>query len=182
MNIVTAIPWSRVNDQWIRTEKINGEPVTHSVTHSLIPGSPGLSCGSPIYANTRFYADFYSNIALDIVTEGAYHYPYPFISEKTIRPIVCKRLFIILGPANTLATLHNKGFETFGDIIKEDYDSITDPEERFLSVVKEIENFCAKDLDEIKQYYLDNKQKFDRNFNRLLQLHNEELEQIRSTF
>ena len=177
MSIVSAIPWSRVNDRWVRTARIDATPVRETFRHPLIPQVNNLSD-----MNTSTYgADYYSKIALDIVAEGVYHYPYVFITEKTIRPISNKRMFIILGPANTLSVLHKKGFETFGDFIDESYDTLSDPEERFLSVIKEIENFCAKDLEEIKQYYCDNKQKFDHNSNRLLQLHREELEQLRST-
>jgi hypothetical protein len=171
MNLVSPIPWSRINDQWVRTSRVDARPAEQTITHPLISNRKSIN----------LYADFYSNIALDIVTETAFHYPYPYISEKTLRPVVSKRMFIILGPANTLKTLHNKGFETFGDFINEDYDSIHDPEERFLLVVQEIERFCQHDLSKIKQYYLNNQQKFEHNSNRLSQLHQEELKQLKLT-
>lgn len=171
MNIICPIPWNRINDQWVRTSKINAIPVEQTIKHPLINNIKSLN----------LYDNFYSNIAMDIITETAFHYPYPYISEKTLRPIVCKRLFIILGPPNTLKTLHNKGFETFGDFINEEYDSIHDPEKRFLLVVQEIERFCQHDLNKIKQYYLNNQEKFEHNFNRLSQLHQEELKQLRLT-
>lgn len=174
MTIITTLPWSRVNDQWVRTSRVNAQPTDTTIQHPLINGQPNDS-------GSKYFADFYKHIALDIVTETVFHYPFPYISEKTIRPFVCKRMFIILGPANTLKTLHDQGFETFGDFINEEYDAVQDPEERFLSVVQEIERFCQRDLNEIKQYYLDNQKKFEHNFNRLPELRNEELEQLRST-
>ena len=148
MSIITVTPWSRVNDNWVNTSRIDASPVRQTFRHPLIP-----QVNSAYDMNTNTYgSDYYSTIALDIVAEGVYHYPHVFISEKTIRPIASKRMFIILGASNILHELHKKGFETFGDFINESYDAVTDPEERFLLVVKEIENFCARDLEEIKQY------------------------------
>jgi hypothetical protein len=80
-----------------------------------------------------------------------------------------------------LRTLHNMGFVSFENIIDESYDSITDPEERFLAVTEEIERFCNLDLETIKQYYRDNQDRLEHNFEHLKRLHQKELEQLRST-
>ena len=36
MNVITAIPWSRVNDKWIRTSRIDATPVEETITHPLV--------------------------------------------------------------------------------------------------------------------------------------------------
>lgn len=174
MSVITAIPWSRVNDKWIRSSRIDATPVKDSVTHPLV------SLPYDMYLPTQNF-NFYKNVALDIVTETAYHYPHAKITEKTLRPIVYKRMFIVLGPPNILKTLQDKGFKTFNNFINEKYDSIQDPEERFLTVIHEIEKFCQRDLNEIKKYYQDNKNIFEHNYNRLLELREEEMDQLRST-
>jgi len=172
MNIIKIDPFTRVNDNWIRTEQINASPVLADVQHPLITSGPSGG------GTTHFYADFYSKIALDIVTETAFHYPYARICEKTLRPINCKRMFIIVGPAGSLKLLHSKGFETFGDIIDESYDDIYNAQERFLSVVNAIEQFCKLDLDQIKSYYNTNRQKFDHNWHTLKNLLQSEIQEF----
>lgn len=167
MNIISVHPWSRTNDKFIRTNRINGTPITHNIGHELITAKTHTSpCA------------FYSKIALDIVNETVFNYPHRYISEKTIRPILQKRMFIILGPARMLEQLHSMGFVTFDDILNESYDQITDPEERFLAVIKSIQDFCQLDIDQIKEYYRTNSWKFDYNFDNLKKLHQQELEKI----
>ena len=130
--------------------------------------------------STQYRAEFYSKIALDIVTETVFNYPYPYISEKTLRPIACKRMFIIVGATNTLATLKTYGFKTWSDLIDESYDSIADPEERFLSVVKSVNNFCKLPLADVKQFLLNNQDRLDHNFQVLQSLKTQEVSKLRS--
>lgn len=173
MNIIKIDPFTRVNDAWINTQQINASPVLQDVRHPLITSGP---TGGNIA--THYYADFYSKIALDIVTETAFHYPYPRICEKTLRPINCKRMFIIVGPPGVLKLLHSKGFVTFGDIIDESYDNIHNAEERFLSIVCAIEQFCNMDLAQIKLYYNANRWKFDHNWHTLKNLLQSEIQEF----
>ena len=95
---------------------------------------------------TRHQANFYKHIGVDIVTETVYNYPYPYITEKTLRPIACKRLFIVIGVPGTLALLQSKGFKTFSDVIDESYDTIQDPHERFYQLQKTIKDFVSQPI------------------------------------
>ena len=87
-------------------------------------------------------------------------------------------MFIIVGAPYTLRLLHSKGIKTFDDIINESYDSIEDPEERLLSIVNSIENFCKLDLIDIKKYYINNCDKFSHNWHILKNLAQVEANQI----
>lgn len=171
MVIINLLPQTRINDDFITSDQINATPVDISVNHPLVTSEPNSR-------STRYTADFYSKIGLDIVTETVFHYPYPYISEKTIRPINCKRMFIIVGAPYTLELLHSKGIKTFDDIIDESYDRIVDPEKRFFSIINSIENFCALDLMEIKQYYNNNCDKFSHNWHTLKNLPRQEIQQF----
>ena len=173
MNIIKVDPFTRVNHTFIRTDRINAHAVEQDVTHPLITTGPSAGANA-----THFTADFYRKIGLDIVTETVYNYPYPRICEKTLRPINCKRMFIVLGPAGVLKLLHSKGFETFGDIIDESYDAIEDAEERFLAVVQAVEQFCQLDLETVKDYYRNNSQKFSHNWHTMKQLLQNEIGKI----
>ena len=59
------------------------------------------------------------------------HRRYGFITEKTFRPIACGHPFIVLGNNNILKTLHDLGFETFGSLWDESYDTVIVDSDRF---------------------------------------------------
>ncbi len=61
------------------------------------------------------------------------------LTEKTYKPIVMKRPFIIYGPPNVIRTLREQGFKTFRGIINENYDLIQDHNQRRLAIVQEVE-------------------------------------------
>lgn len=168
-NIITIVPWTRVNDSWMTSDAIDASLVTKSVTDHRLYGRPGSIDPQPA---------FYEHFACDIVTETVLNYPYPYITEKTLRPIATKRMFIILGAPGILELLHSKGFETFGDLIDESYDQIQDPEQRFLAVITEVEKFCALPLEQIKTYLHSNHQRFQHNFDVLKNLPQQELDEF----
>lgn len=124
--------------------------------------------------------DFYRHIGIDIVTETVFDYPCPFISEKTFRPISCKRPFIIVGAAHTLKLLQSLGFKTFSSIVNESYDNILDPEKRLVTVVKEINNFVKRPISSIINDVRECKEILDYNFKHLLQFEDLELEKIKN--
>jgi hypothetical protein len=150
-------PWTRVNDRFVYTDQVNAAPVQQAISHIVIP--PYRADQPDVYG-----MQIYQQVALDVVTETVYHYPYPYFSEKTYRPMINRRMFIVLAPPGVLAQLHRLGFETWGDLIDQSYDQISDPEQRLLAVVAAVENFCALPLSEIQQYMKQNQQKFDRNY------------------
>ena len=135
---------TRQNDLWLKenTTIRCDVPVT-DYKNDIIKGLP--------FVEYRWQADFYQKIGVDIVTETVFNYPYPFITEKTYRPMASLRPFIIVGASHTLDFLKKIGFKTFSVIIDESYDNIVDPEERFNSVCNSIKVFVSRPLDEIKQ-------------------------------
>ena len=173
--ILVPSPWTRVNDKFIYNDSIYATPVLTDVLHKLVATPPNNVQG-------RYNCDFYKNIALDIVTETVFDYPYPCITEKTIRPLANKRMFIIVGAANILQLLRSKGFETFSDVINETYDTINDPVDRFNSVVNSINTFLDRPINDIKDYYIKNQDRFEHNFQLVSRLEEIELETICKLF
>jgi len=126
-------PFARINEHWIHDQSlldiekfvvINGpltNDILNSATKSLAP------------------EELYKKIFVDIVAESVYNYPHAYISEKTIRPIISSRPFIIVGAPGTLAWLHQLGFKTFDQYWDEDYDQCTDSNQRFHKIFKLIE-------------------------------------------
>ena len=64
------------------------------------------------------------------------HRRYGFITEKTFRPIAHGHPFIVMGNNNILKTLHNLGFETFGSLWDESYDTIIVDSDRFYKTLQ----------------------------------------------
>lgn len=124
--------------------------------------------------------DFYQCIGIDIVTETVFDYPCPYISEKTFRPISCKRPFIIVGAAHTLKLLQTLGFKTFPNIVNESYDNIQDPEQRLVAIIKEINNFVNRPISAIINDVKKCETILNHNFEQLLGFDDQELEKIKN--
>jgi len=171
--IIKLDPVVRINDLFVTNGNVNASPVCKNVAHPLISSASHFNW---------YQANFYKFFACDIVSETVFNYPYSYITEKSLRPLACKRMFIILGAKGTLGLLREKGFLTFGDFIDESYDSINDHEERFFAVVNEIKKICAMPLDTVKNYIKSNSDKFEHNFLTLKTLQELELQQISKRF
>lgn len=96
---------------------------------------------------------FYSRCFLDIVSETTFAYPYPFISEKTLRPIILKTPFILFASPGTLHCLREHGFKTFVDFWDESYDNISDHGLRFLKICSIIEQLANLTVTEYQNMY-----------------------------
>lgn len=92
----------------------------------------------------------YQQAFLQVVTETVYHYPVPFVSEKTAKPLINKRPFVIVGAVGSLANLRKLGFKTFGDFWSEDYDTEQNPERRIQSIVEIVESVCSQSIAELQ--------------------------------
>ena len=64
---------------------------------------------------------------------------------KTAKPILARRLFILLGNRHSLARLQDLGFKTFSGIIDESYDSIESHTERHGAALEQLLWLCKQD-------------------------------------
>jgi hypothetical protein len=48
-----------------------------------------------------------------------------FLSEKIFKPIACSHPFVVLGNKDSLKELHKLGYQTFNDLIPENYDNVS---------------------------------------------------------
>jgi hypothetical protein len=101
---------------------------------------------------TDLYSDSYFNIVLetmiDIDDSGG-----QFLTEKTFKPIFNNQFFVAVSSHNHLAHLRELGYQTFGRIINESYDTIKDNQERFEAVLALTKDLCAKPLVELHEIY-----------------------------
>jgi hypothetical protein len=70
--------------------------------------------------------NIYNQTAYSVIAETCWRDNFAFFTEKTAKPIIAKRLFVMFAGAGYLANLRKLGFRTFGDVIDESYDTETD--------------------------------------------------------
>ena len=116
---------------------------------------------------TKQLANFYPDVLIDIVAEsytsGDIFYP----TEKTTRPMLMKKPFIVHGPKCFLIHLRQMGFRTFNDFWDEDYDGY-DATDKFARIVKLIDILANKTVSELNQLYADMQPILDHNYNMLI--------------
>lgn len=70
-----------------------------------------------------FYDQFQIELVAETYTRGNTFFP----TEKTVRPIMAAKPFIVYGPRNFLSRLRDLGFETYGNCWDESYDLLEGP-------------------------------------------------------
>jgi hypothetical protein len=103
-----------------------------TVPHIVYPISRQLPVG--VYQNS-----YYS-----IVAETQWN-SFIFFTEKTVKPLLAKRLFVMFSAYHHLKKLREYGFKTFGDIIDESYDNEVDDDLRIAKAVQQIINLSKMD-------------------------------------
>ena len=99
-----------------------------------------------------------------IVTETVFHYPYPWISEKTIKGFLSKRPMIIVGAPYTLKTLKELGFSTFDSLWSEKYDQMESPSDRMAEIIDLIKSIAALPQEKLYQLALKSQSIVEFNF------------------
>jgi hypothetical protein len=102
---------------------------------------------------------------LQVVTETTYHYPVTFFSEKTTKPILNKRPFVIVGSVGSLSNLKTLGFKTFSDFWNEEYDNILDPSDRIMAIFDIIQFVCNMSVTELQTLCVEMEDVLNYNFN-----------------
>jgi hypothetical protein len=109
----------------------------HFAKHDLFGGEWG-----EIYINPRAYIDTY----FSVVTETVFDYPYSFRTEKIWKPIAMCHPWIAVANQGYYRDMHNLGFQTFGHVIDETFDSIENNQDRLERIALVIEDLCQQDL------------------------------------
>jgi hypothetical protein len=89
--------------------------------------------------------EIYNKSAFSVVAETNWDSYYAFFTEKTAKPIIAKRLFVMVAGAGYLKALRSMGFKTFNGIIDESYDTIENNQDRWHAVCKVLDWICKQD-------------------------------------
>lgn len=100
---------------------------------------------------------------VNLVTESPFFYPCPRFSEKTLKPIIASRPFVLLSPPNSLNFLKENGFRSFSKWWDESYDTETNHWKRLEKVYQLAEKIDSYSLDDCRQLLQDMKPVFDHN-------------------
>ena len=150
---------TRVNDQWF----LHNNQLQDIV--NLLPPNTSFKNFVDHYTFVENNHELFQQGFLQIVTETVYDYPAIFYTEKTFKPIVNKRHFVMLGVAGSIKKLQDMGFKTFDNFWDEDYDNIQDPEKRLLSVFEIVKYVYNKSIEELQTLCNDMDDILEYNFN-----------------
>lgn len=138
----------------------------------------GYTVGATTQQHTDQLCQFYPNIFIDIVAETFVSGRTFFVTEKTVRPMLLKKPFIIMGPKNFMIYLRQMGFRTFYEYWDEDYDGY-EGKEKYLQIVKVIESIASKTHNELASMYDSMQHILEHNYNLLIaQTYNTEIKHV----
>jgi hypothetical protein len=129
------------------------EPVTitHPYHRQALPNNTIINVEKE--KTQKSIEDIYSQVFCDIVTETRFAQPTANYSEKVYNPMFYRKPFILLAPPKTLQYLRENGFKTFSDFWDESYDDILDHEQRFVTIVRLIQQLNDTPLPELQIMY-----------------------------
>lgn len=86
--------------------------------------------------------NIYNRTAYSIVAETGTDNRYSFFTEKTAKPIMARRLFVMFSGRGFLHNLRSLGFQTFGNVVDESYDLIYNDYERWSAAFEQVQRLC----------------------------------------
>lgn len=93
----------------------------------------------------------YNDTYYSIVAETHYTNDYVMLTEKTAKPLIAKRLFVMFAGLGYLAHLHRLGFQTFDSIIDESYDLEIDDTARWTKAFDQVQYLCGQSHEMVLQ-------------------------------
>jgi hypothetical protein len=89
--------------------------------------------------------DIYNRTCYTFVTETLIDNNFSFFTEKIVKPMLAKRLFIVASGQYYLRNLRQLGFRTFSGLVDESYDEIESWEDRTRAACAEAQKLMALD-------------------------------------
>jgi hypothetical protein len=84
----------------------------------------------------------YMDTCFSLVTETIFDYPYSFRTEKIWKPMIMCHPFVVAANSGYYRDLRNAGFQTFGNLINESFDTIDNAKDRADAVVATVKDIC----------------------------------------
>ena len=119
------------------------------------------------YDYTDPLTQFYKDILIDVVVESHVAGKTFYVTEKTVRPMMLKKPFIVYASKDYLEYLHQLGFKTFNDFWDESYDGF-EKRDRFERILNLLDSLALKSPEELMSIYDNMSSILDHNYNLLL--------------
>lgn len=154
------------SESWFRDDDLtyNFQNTDITKTYSNLPIK---YYNKDIWISHQIPIGVYNKSAYSIVTETEYDNGICFPTEKTAKPFLAKRLFVVFSGVNYLKTLRKFGFKTFSNIIDESYDNFEDNEKRWEYAWQSVEQLITLPQEEVFKKI---KPIVEHNFNHLMNL------------
>jgi len=91
-----------------------------------------------------------------------------FFTEKFMKALVTKNIFLIYNSPRSLEYLKRLGFKTFSHLFDESYDSVHDDYDRLLAIMHQLKVFCYLPNDNLQDIYKNSLHVLDHNQKHLL--------------
>lgn len=119
-------------------------PVSININHNDISSS--VIKNASFNTNREYFDETFCHIVTETTFNDTLH-----LTEKSLRPFVNRRPFILAAAAGSLKTLREYGFKTFNDFWSEDYDDITDNSKRLSAILQLISEINAMPLSKMEK-------------------------------
>jgi hypothetical protein len=130
--------YNKENFEWPSTLLQIQEPVTMTAQAVTVDGTiVSLSQIIPV--------DIYNRTRYTLVAETQTDNEFSFFTEKIVKPMLAKRLFIVCSGQYYLRNLRKLGFLTFDGLVNESYDEIESGEERTKAACAEVQRLSGLD-------------------------------------
>ena len=130
--------YSNTNFEWPSTLLQVQGPVTMTAQAVTVGGTiVSLSQIIPV--------DIYNRTRYTLVAETQLDNEFSFFTEKIVKPLLAKRLFIVCSGQYYLRNLRKLGFRTFAGLVNESYDEIESWEERTRAACAEAQRLSTLD-------------------------------------
>jgi hypothetical protein len=130
--------YSKINFEWPSTLIQAQGPVTMTA-QAVIVGDTIVSLSQIIPV------DIYNRTSYTLVAETQVENEFSFFTEKIVKPMLAKRLFIVCSGQYYLRNLRKLGFRTFDGLIDESYDKIESWKERTWAACREAQRLSTLD-------------------------------------
>lgn len=91
----------------------------------------------------------YNQTAYSLVAETNAVNQFNFYTEKIVKPMLGRRLFVVIAGQHYVRNLQNIGFKTFDCVIDESYDSVENDQQRWQLAMQQVSVLCNQDQCEV---------------------------------
>ncbi len=99
-------------------------------------------CGQSAHLSQVIPIKVFNETAYSVIAETDHDNTLSFFTEKTAKPLIARRLFVVFSGYKFLHNLRRLGFQTFDGIIDESYDLVLDDTLRYTMAFDEIKKLC----------------------------------------